>query len=242
MKKISEIKNARNGFKSDHLYYHTGLEGTHLNTIIKNNPSINQAFVQNLNTLNPKSWQKEQQHNSNCSYEYKDENFVDTSVAEISERRMSEGDFSGFLLNFGDSKFGNEPSLNILKNKTDSIEVDAVVTPEEIENWLIKNGFINPDEVYDESSRIAPADFQTVLNDSDVFEKTNYPKNNGRIVYRKIGTNELWVVDNALKHAGAKAHMEVFDENTKKHLGTSLYNKIDIDVRFKKNERSINLG
>lgn len=242
IKRISEIKNEKNIFKSDHFFYYTGIEGTFFESTIKNNPALNQTFVQNLQLLNPKSWQKDQVHDNSCSYEYDNEDFVTTSVAEISERALVAQNFYGFLLNFSESKFGNEPSLNILKNKADSIEIDAVVTPEEIESWLINRGFINPGEIYDESSRIAPADFQTVLKDDAIFEKTTYPRNNGRIVYRRKGTNELWVVDSAIKHAGAKAHIEVFDETTQKHMGTSLYNQINIDDNFKVPKRTINLG
>lgn len=36
------------------------------------------------------------------------------------------------------------------------------------------------------------------------------------------------------KHAGSKAHIEVFDETTGKHLGTSLYNEIKINEHFAK--------
>lgn len=242
IKRISEIKNEKKIFKSDHFFYYTGIEGTFFESTIRNNPALNQTFVQNLQLLNPKSWQKDQVHDNSCSYEYDNENFVTTSVAEISERALVAQNFYGFLLNFSESKFGNEPSLNILKNKADSIEIDAVVTPEEIESWLINRGFINPGEIYDESSRIAPADFQTVLKDDAIFEKTTYPRNNGRIVHRRKGTNELWVVDSAIKYAGAKAHIEVFDENSRKHLGTSLYNQINLDNRFKVDNRTIDLG
>lgn len=242
LKRIIEIKNEKETLKSDHFFYYTGIEGSFFDSVIKSNPPLNRIFSENLDKLSPKSWQKDQIHDNSCSYEYNDENFVTTSVAEISERALVAQNFYGFLLNFSESKFGNEPSLNILKNKADSIEIDAVVTPEEIESWLINRGIINPGEIYDETSRIAPADFQTVLKDDAIFEKTTYPRNNGRIVHRRKGTNELWVVDSAIKHAGAKAHIEVFDENSKKHLGTSLYNQINLDDKFKVDNRTIDLG
>lgn len=242
LKRISEIKNDKNLFKSDHFFYYTGIEGIYLESIIKNNPELNHIFVHNLQLLSPKSWQKEQMHDASCSYEYNDENFVNTSVAEISERVLVVPNFCGFLLNFHESKFGNTLTFKVSKEQAIIIEVDAVITPEEVENWLINNGFINPSEIYDEASRIAPSDFQTVLKNDEVFEKTSYPRNSGRIVYRKKGTNELWVVDNAIKHAGAKAHIEIFDEKSKKHIGTSLYNQINLDVRFKVENRTINLG
>lgn len=242
IKRISEIKNDKNIFNNNYLFYFCGIEGEVFQTTLKNDQNLNQAFAQNLQQLNPKSWQNDQKHETTSSYEYEKEDFVNSSVAEISERSILTDGFLGFLLNFSESKFKNDPTISILKNKSDSIEVDSVVTPEAIDNWLIAKGFLNPNEVYDENSRIAPADFQTILKDKTIFERTNYPRNNGRIVYRKIGTNKLWVVDNAIKHAGAKAHIEVFDENSKFHLGTSLYNQDNLDSTFKVDNRTINLG
>lgn len=242
VKRISEIKNNKNIFKSDHLFYYTGIQGTYLETTLKTNRPLNDAFVQNIQLVNPKSWQSQKIHEDQNSYEYKNQDFVGTSVAELSERIILDGNLAGFLLNFSDSQFGNELKIDVLKNKENSIEVDCAITPESIEQWLIDNGYLNPDEVYDEKSGIAPADYQTVLRESAIFEKTNYPRNNGRIVYRKIGSSELWTVDNAPKHAGAKAHIEVFDETTAKHLGTSLYNEINLNTDHKKENRYINKG
>jgi hypothetical protein len=52
----------------------------------------------------------------------------------------------------------------------------------------------------------------------------------------------LWSVDGWNRHAGSKAHIEVFDENTKKHLGTSLYNQDNLNVEYLEKGRKINLG
>jgi hypothetical protein len=242
IKRISEIKNEKFIHKSDHFFYYSGLEGNFFESILKKNPPLNQTFVQNLKLVNPKSWQNDQKHDNTSSYEFNNENFVTTSVAEITERKLIVEDFYGFLINFNESKFGSQPKVGVLKNSKDLIEVDSIVTPEDIEDWLISKGFINPEESYDENSRVPPADYQTVLKDTAIFEKTNYPRNNGRKVYKRKGTNELWVVDNAVKHAGSKAHIEVFDERTKMHIGTSIYNLINIEDRYKVKNRSINLG
>lgn len=242
IKRINEITNNKDIFKNKDLYYYCGIEGEVFQSTLKNNPSLNQTLVQNLQKLNPKSWQKDQKHLSSSSYEFNDEDFVNTSVAELSERNIIKKNFSGFLLNFNESKFGEKPTISILKDKSTSIDVDTVITPEDIEGWLISKGFINPAEIYSEASQISPSDFQTVLKNHSVFEKTSFPRNNGRIVYRKKGTSELWVVDNSLRHAGSKAHIEVFNENSKKHLGTSLYNQINLDERYKVENRYIKLG
>lgn len=242
IKRIGEIKNDKKTFNSNYLFYYCAIEGEVIQSTIKSIPSLNQAFVQNLQILNPSSWQNDQKHDVSCSYSYRDENLVNTTVAEISERSLISDSYSGFVLNFSDSKFGTGTTFQILKDESTAIDVDSVTSQDEVENWLISRGYLNPSEIYDESLGIPPADYQTVLKDSNIFERTNYPRNNGRIVYRRKGTNELWTVDSAMKHAGAKAHIEVFDENSRKHLGTSLYNQININSKFKVDTRTINLG
>lgn len=242
IKKISETVNNKEVFKSDILYYHSGIEGTRLDTSLKANHTLRTAFVQNLQLLNPKSWQKQQSHSNDSSYEFSGSDYVGTSVAELAERINQSNEVLGFLLNFSDSQFGSEPTIQILKDGNVSIDIDCAIDNDSIEQWFIKNNYINPNEIYDENSNIAPTDIQTVLRDSAIFEKTNYPRNNGRIVYRRIGTCELWAVDNSRRHSSPKAHIEVFDENTTKHLGTSLYNVIQLDTFFKVKSRRINLG
>jgi hypothetical protein len=242
IKRIGEIKEEKKILNSNYFFYYRGIEGEVFQSTLKNNPSLNEVFALNLQRLNPKSWQNEKKHEKNSTYLFEEEDFIETSVAEISERSIISNDFCGFLLNFSESKFGDEPSINILKNKINKIVVDCVVTPESIEAWLASKGIINPNEDYDESSGNAPADFQTVLKNSKVFIKTSYPRNKGRIVFRKIGTTQLWVVDSTLRHAGFKAHIEVFDEKTRLHLGTSLYNEDNLNTNFKKKNRKIELG
>lgn len=242
VKRISDIKNDKSVLKSDNLYFYFGVPGLHLQTTLKKNRQLNEVFVQNMKLVNPKSWQNQQAHEGQSTYEYKDYNYVGTSVAELAERKNQNGNLKGFLLNFSHSQFGSELRIDVIKDKEISIQVECVITSEAIEQWLIANDYINPDEVYDEKSGVPPADCQTVLRDSTKFERTKYPRNNGRVVYKRIGTNELWAVDSASRHAGTKAHIEVFDEITAKHIGTSLYNEINVNDTHKKKDRYINKG
>lgn len=242
VKRISEIKNNKDVFKSNYFFYYTGVKDTYLETLLKENPSLNSVFVQNMQQLNPKSWEKQKNHEDHSTYEYLKKNYTGTSVAELAERRIQDSNLLGFLLNFKDSQFGNISKIQIVKNKINEVDLDCVITPDSIDTWLIDNKYINPNEVYDENSDLPPLDIQTVLRDMTIFEITTYPRNNGRIVYRRKGTNELWVVDSAKKHAGVKEHIEVFDETTTKHLGTSIYNEINLNDKYKKKNRTINLN
>lgn len=242
IKRLTEIKNHKSVFRNESFYYSSGMNNLSFDGLFKKNNTLAWTFRENLNRLNLKSWEKQKIHDETSLYEFNKESFTGTSVAEISERKLQITDLKGFLINFIGSKYGDMEIIDVIKNDKESIAIDCVVSPESLENWLIIKGFINPLETYDEKSGIAPTDLQTVLKEDSIFEKTTYPRNNGRIVYRRIGTNELWVVDNALKHAGAKAHIEVFNEVSREHLGTSLYNQINVDNKFIGENRKINLG
>ncbi|WP_143883541.1 hypothetical protein [Chryseobacterium binzhouense] len=229
----------RKTFNSDYLFYRIGFSDTMLGSMLKKNHAINSLFIQNLNLISPKIWQKEQQHDSDILYEYNDIPYQGFSPAELAERKLQNNDLKGFLLNFVNSEFKDFDNIKVIKNKVDTIEIDCVVYESNVEDWLIKNGFYNPDDQYDIKSGIAPRDSQTILKNEKVFVKTNHKRNKGRVVYKKIGTNQLWVVDGSSKHAGVKAHIEVFDENTRKHLGTSLYFEDSLNTNFKVDNREI---
>ena len=77
---------------------------------------------------------------------------------------------------------------------------------------------------YDSTSSIPPRDDETFLADKNVFQMTQHAFQ-GRKMYRKIGTSELWYVDNL--HYGMDAHIEVFNETTKKQIAVSRVDKED---------------
>lgn len=80
---------------------------------------------------------------------------------------------------------------------------------------------------YDLSSVIPPRDKETILTDTAKFEPTDHSYQ-GRVMYRRIGTNHLCYVDN--KHYGAAAHIEEFNEVTKKQVRKL---KINVDEEYK---------
>lgn len=242
IKVINEYNKEKQVFQSQYFFYSIGLKDTYLETILKSDPSLNALFTQNIQQINPKSWQSNQVHEADSSYEFLKQSYTHTSTAELAERKIQSQDLIALLLNFDKSVFGNSEQIEIDKNNSSKIMIDCVVNDNDIFQWLIKNKLFNPSEKYDEKSRLVPLDFQTVLNDTKLFEITDYPKNNGRFVFRRIDFSELWVVDSSSRHAGSKAHMEVFDEKTGKHKGTSLYNKVDLNSDYKKDNRTINKG
>lgn len=239
---LINIDKEKQVLKSNYFFDYRGFNGSHLGTSLKSDRSINDLFTLNLQKINPKVWDLNKIHDEKSTYVFNKVDYVTKSVAEIAERERSINEYKGFLLNFKDSSFSTNTSINVIKNKKEIILVDCAHDPISVYNWLVKNECIKPNEKYDESSKIAPADCQTILNDSKLFELTTYPRNNNRKVYKKTGTTELWAVDGWNKHAGNKAHIEVFDENSKKHLGTSLYNENNLNTKYLKKNRTINLG
>lgn len=239
---LSKLKQEQRVYNSTCLYIRMVTSETNFASFLRRNKSINDLFVNNLKILNPKPWEQSEIHNREYSYVYNQVDYVGTSIAEISARQSIDSTLDAFLLNFPDSNFDELLSINVTIDNKSNISIDCAHSADSIYKWLIDKGHIRPEEEYDENSKIPPTDIQTVLRDSKVFELTRYKKNKGRAVYRKIGTHELWSVDGAKKHAGKNAHIEIFDETTGKHLGTSLYKEINIDYSRKVSNRVINLG
>lgn len=225
---ISELKDEKQFLKSDLFFYSKGLKGTHFEKSLKANHSINSFFNENFNRINPKSWERSLTHTDEDEYIYEKENYVRTSIAELSERKILESSLKGFLLNFTPSLFSDKTQIEIIKNNSETVKVDCTYDPISIYNWLVDNGYIVPSEIYDTNSKFPPIDKQTILKDTALFEITNYPPNKGRKVYRKKGTNQLWSVDSL--HYGEGAHIEIFNENDRKHIGISLYKEDKIDT------------
>lgn len=226
--------------RNELLYLMPPIRNTNLGALLKANSDLSYRFKDAIQKNNVKSWEGNRVQVDSVVYKYVEEICNESSMAELAEKKYNDSDFKGFLLNFQNSKFGDSSEILISRDKEDVI-LNCAYDVNSINQYLISNNLIDENNDYDEALKIAPTDLQTVLKDSSIFERTNYPKNNGRTVYRRIGTNQLWTVDGATKHATVKAHIEVFDENTRKHLGTSLYNIIHVDVSYLDPKRKITL-
>lgn len=88
--------------------------------------------------------------------------------------------------------------------------------------YLKERGHIKP--VYNPLSSVPPRDDETILADISLFSETRHSYQR-RKMYRRNGTSELWYVDNC--HFGEDAHIEVFNENTKKQIHVSRIDRID---------------
>ena len=225
---LAELKkNSKILSYSCHTFYlKDSIKGTQYISALKKDKVSNDIYLKNMKLLGNSFWENEYIHDCNSSYTHNGTDYVTTSVAEITERKLLDSRLNGFLLNFEKSYFSKQKDIDVIKNNKISVIVDCNSSKDTIIDWFKNRGYTIP---YDPASKISPLDEQTVLAQSDAFELTQYKSQNGRKVYRRKGTSQLWYVDSSPRHATQKAHFEVFDEKTRKHLGTSLYNEINVD-------------
>lgn len=224
-------------FRSSTFLNYKAIKESHIATSLKTNFELNSVFFQNIKSAT--DWKPEQEHKNGSEYIFEKVNYVGTSVAEISERNINKPHLNSILINFVDSVFSDKTEIGVEIDKATTANVNCAYNEDSMIDWLIKIGIINPYKEYDVNSNLTPLDPQTVLLDSR-FELTSW-RNNGRKLYRLKGTNQLWAVDGSQRHATKKAHIEIFDETTRKHLGTSIYNKIELDTSHCVDNRFVDL-
>lgn len=168
------------------------------------------------NKLNARDWTQERVHSANDVFTCKEDLVTDTSMAELAERILCHTTESGLLINFPESRFRTETSVIVEKNEDSSAPIDCVDQKQTLELWLDKRLQLSKFE-YDIASRTPPIDSQTVLRDRGRFERTQLPRQGGRILYRERKTQYIWYVDSF--HFGEAAHIEVFDQHGLNHIG-----------------------
>lgn len=234
---INEIEPKFVTLKSVELFQCQAIPGTHFDSSLNSNVSLRQLFFQNIK--NTSNWNEQQIHETNSAYIHDALSYTGFSIAEIAERKLQSADHIAVILNFSNSIFGEKEVIDVTKDAQNSTDVNCAFSAESLRKWLEDNGLIDSTIPYNNSFKRAPFDHETVLNNG-AFELTNYKKNKGRRVFRKIGTSELWTVDR--KHTGDGAHIEVFSETTAKHLGTSKYNQVNLETKYVRPQRIIDLS
>lgn len=146
---------------------------------------------------------------------------VDVSWSSMSEAYEQQ---SPILINMVDSTV-KEPVAVVEKQEIGKVQIDSYSDIELLSELLITRKWRKRE--YDLSSVIPPRDKETILMDTAKFEPTDHSYQ-GRVMYRRIGTNHLCYVDN--KHCGAAAHIEEFNEVTKKQVRKL---KINADEEYK---------
>lgn len=234
IKVVNQLMEPPKLLSSSKMFEFQAIEGSHLNTTFRAHKDLWDALTNNLK--NTVQWQHEQTHSENSDYEHSQVNYVTRSIAEFAERKIQSGVTQRHLLNFPNSIFATSTSLEVIKDKAETTTLSCSNDEEELIEWLISVGLIDPNKEYDVKAKHPPMDYQTVLSDKSVFAVTGR-RNQGRRIYKRIGTTELWVVDN--QHYGKAAHIEIFRETTDVHLGISEINKIEVNAKYKVVGRTI---
>ncbi|KAA6328382.1 hypothetical protein EZS27_022713 [termite gut metagenome] len=235
LKFINDFKIAKNMFRAQYFFdVYKAFEDEHLGTILKQNPSLKSVFFENIKSVS--KWEDSKVHDSSAKYIFENDDYVGTSIAELTERKIQNRQLKGVLINFQESKFENKEHIEICKNRVQCVHLNCPFDEGSVLKCFIDNGIINPNEDYDITSRHPPRDYQTILRDESTFKLTTY-FNQSRRVYERINHDDLWVVDNF--HYGKDAHIEIFDKTTGNHLGTSSYNAVKIETKYKKNDRNL---
>lgn len=171
------------------------------------------------NKKNVKNWRKSRVSDENKDFYWQEggnENVNDTSVAEITERKL-QVDFKPYLLiNFFKSRFTNHLSINIKKDgEKDFVAIHCCDDKSSLDNWFANN---YRKYVFDYQSNIAPSEDQTILRDHKRFKRLKSKKRpGGRCIYREKKTGNVWYVDS--NHKGTSSHLEVFNRTGKRHIG-----------------------
>ena len=169
--------------------------------------SLKTAFTSLVfNKLNPINWRYQQVHALHDNYVLVEtlENITDTSIAEISERKLQQNEVAYLLINFPDSSFNaSHPDFSlcqliaVLKNQgATSIFVDCLDNKLAFEQWV--------------QNKLDNRNF--LETNPDRFDKTSKCVQ-GQPVYTERDTNYTWYLDNLHKD-----HFEVFNRQGK-HLG-----------------------
>lgn len=206
--------------------------------------SLKTAFINIVfNRANPKEWRRKQLHSSKDLFDcltvdndYK--NVCNTSLAEITERKVQNKQKEYLLLNFVNSSFkfvhphiNNCCLITVIKNNFEDnpICIDGVDSKQALEYWLESKLNINSLE-YSVNAVKPPRDEQTLLQDTTRFRKTSF-RYDERVIYYELTTSRYWYVDNL--HEGKSAHLEVFDKRGI-HIGEAdLQGKIDLTKKDK---------
>lgn len=237
LKILDKIKGQESIFRSNLFFNEEAISGVHFNSMLAANGDLLNGFLNNLKSAS--KWQDSQVHDPEDLYSWNQDIVSDSSVAELAARKFQNSTLVSVLLNFVSSTYSYDTAISVLKNLNDEVKIDCSHSENSLIALLRKYNLISQHDKYNEALKVPPFDDQTILA-TDRFEITVY-KNKGRRAYRLIGTSQLWAVDDSEGHLFGKPHIEVFNEIDGAHMGTSVYNEINLEDKYKRN-RKINLA
>ena len=195
------------------------IQGSNFFASFKNsNPQIRQRFRDSVFVKSgAKNWDSEQVHSHEDKFFYlsSDEdvhNVSNTSIAEVTERKLQNPNNNYLLVNFINSifcvKHFQHPdirecfSIPIVKNNSEKfpVKLDCLDNKSAIENWLREKQILKDPEL------------KGILKNIKRFRKI--PREGEPNRYFEISTKRYWYLDELHRN-----HFEVFDSTGKNHLG-----------------------
>lgn len=158
-------------------------------------------------------------------YLHRDKDVSWSSMSEAYENNNS------LLVNLTRSDI-DEPVALIEKKGNDYVEVASYSNASVVIGEVIKSGWRQ--KTYNLNSSVPPRDEESILADASKFEATEY-RFKGRLMYRRKGTDHLCYIDS--KHYGGAAHIEEFNEATKKPVQTLKINEDGMHHSLTPNEK-----
>ena len=198
-------------FFSSKLYTTLLFGGISIQTL--HNKDLKRKFKLSLNDAC--CWDKSPLTDNESVYLHQGNDVTMTSMSESYEQTAP------MLINFTISGVG-EPIAFVEKHNVSVVEVVSYSDTTALLAAIIAKGWRRRE--YDVYSSIPPHDRESILSNTFCFEATEH-RYKGRVIYRRKGTNHLCYIDS--KHYGLAAHIEEFDEVTRKMVGTL---KINEDV------------
>lgn len=169
--------------------------------------SLIQLLFDVLNRIQAANWREHPVHSANDTFTCGDLDVGDTSLAELSERKLRNRDLVSTLINFPASRYTTKLELDVIKNDSDTLRLSCAENRSELAAWLKEVLNLSSTD-YDYNSTRPPDDCETVLRDITRFHKTGQLQQ-GRRVHLEIHTRHYWYVDHL--HYGQASHLEVFD-------------------------------
>jgi len=125
-----------------------------------------------------------------------------------------------------------EPVALIEKKGVGSVKVASYSDASVVIREAIKSGWRQ--QTYNYDSSVPPRDEESILADASKFEATEH-RYKGRQMYKRKGTNNLCYIDS--KHFGDAAHIEEFNEVTKRLVRTLKINDDSVHHELTFNEK-----
>jgi hypothetical protein len=225
---ISEVNSSANtilkkqDFWQSKVTYSETIHDIFTKKILRPNDAIRKSKSLLNKLMDEPFWENTQKHNIADTYEYNGTSVVGTSLAETCERDK-------IVISFIHKNFSTT-KLNVDKNSIQTLEIDNLFDKTHYIEVAYTRGQLDKCRYFERKFDLG---LITLLENECRFTRTGKTEQ-GQQVYKEIGTNRYWYLDNFHKN-----HYEVFDSQCN-HIGEANLNGT-IDESKKDNTKTITI-